>query len=169
MQPHRWQPTRLPHPWDSPVKNTGVGCHFLLLCMKPKRRGKNDYLVKRSTIIYGTESKERIHPLASLRQHILMWWRWHSWSQWVVQLDMSLHWNGGTMPRHSSLSLHHRGHYHGDMWFSQDDNQKTHFHILKKMELCVFQKIHHKFWCSSWALDYYCQVDNVMASILFLV
>ena len=31
---HRWQPTRLPHPWDSPGKNTGVGCHFLLQCMK---------------------------------------------------------------------------------------------------------------------------------------
>ena len=30
MRPHRWQPTRLPHPWDSPGKNTGVGCHFLL-------------------------------------------------------------------------------------------------------------------------------------------
>ena len=28
--PHRWQPTRLRHPWDSPGKNTGVGCHFLL-------------------------------------------------------------------------------------------------------------------------------------------
>ena len=27
---HRWQPTRLLHPWDSPGKNTGVGCHFLL-------------------------------------------------------------------------------------------------------------------------------------------
>ena len=28
MQPHRWQPTRLHHPWDSPDKNTGVGCHI---------------------------------------------------------------------------------------------------------------------------------------------
>ena len=27
---------RLPHPWDSPGKNTGVGCHFLLQCMKVK-------------------------------------------------------------------------------------------------------------------------------------
>jgi len=36
MQPHRQQPTRLPHPWDSPGKNTGVGCHFLLQCMKVK-------------------------------------------------------------------------------------------------------------------------------------
>ena len=34
--PHRRQPTRLPRPWDSPDKNTGVGCHFLLQCMKVK-------------------------------------------------------------------------------------------------------------------------------------
>ena len=31
--PHKWQPTRLPHPWDSPGKNTGVGCYFLLQCL----------------------------------------------------------------------------------------------------------------------------------------
>ena len=30
------KPTRLPRPWDSPGKNTGVGCHFLLQCMKVK-------------------------------------------------------------------------------------------------------------------------------------
>ena len=36
VQPHRRQPSRLPHPWDSPGKNTGVGCHFLLQCMKVK-------------------------------------------------------------------------------------------------------------------------------------
>ena len=36
MRPHRWQPTRLLCPWDSPGKNTGVGCHFLLQCMKVK-------------------------------------------------------------------------------------------------------------------------------------
>ena len=36
VQPHRRQPTRLPRPWDSPGKNTGVGCHFLLQCMRVK-------------------------------------------------------------------------------------------------------------------------------------
>ena len=36
VRPHRRQPTRLPHRWDSPGKNTGVGCHFLLQCMKVK-------------------------------------------------------------------------------------------------------------------------------------
>ena len=34
VRPQRRQPTRLLHPWDSPGKNTGVGCHFLLQCMK---------------------------------------------------------------------------------------------------------------------------------------
>ena len=34
VRPHGLQPTRLLHPWDSPGKNTGVGCHFLLQCMK---------------------------------------------------------------------------------------------------------------------------------------
>ena len=36
VQPQKRQPTRLPRPWDSPGKNTGVGCHFLLQCMKVK-------------------------------------------------------------------------------------------------------------------------------------
>ena len=36
VRPQRWQPTRLCCPWDSPGKNTGVGCHFLLQCMKVK-------------------------------------------------------------------------------------------------------------------------------------
>ena len=36
VRPHRRQPTRFPCPWDSPGKNTGVGCHYLLQCMKVK-------------------------------------------------------------------------------------------------------------------------------------
>ena len=36
VRPHGWQPTRLPHPWNSPGKNTGVGCHLLLQCRKVK-------------------------------------------------------------------------------------------------------------------------------------
>ena len=36
VRPQRLQPTRLPHPWDSPGENTGVSCHFLLQCMKVK-------------------------------------------------------------------------------------------------------------------------------------
>ena len=40
VRPHRRQPTRLPRTWDSPGKNTGVGGHFLLQCMKVKRESE---------------------------------------------------------------------------------------------------------------------------------
>ena len=36
VRSQRWQPTRLPHPWDSSGKDTGVSCHVLLQCMKAK-------------------------------------------------------------------------------------------------------------------------------------
>ena len=36
VRPHRWQPSRLPRPWDSPGRSTGVGCHFLLQYMRVK-------------------------------------------------------------------------------------------------------------------------------------
>ena len=40
MRPHGWQPTRLPHPWDSPGKNAGVGCHLLLQRIFPTQGSK---------------------------------------------------------------------------------------------------------------------------------
>ena len=40
VRPHRRQPTRLPRPWDSPGKNTRVGCHFLPQCMKVKSQNE---------------------------------------------------------------------------------------------------------------------------------
>ena len=40
VRPHRRQPIRLPRPWDSLGKNTGVGCHFLLQCIKVKSESK---------------------------------------------------------------------------------------------------------------------------------
>ena len=36
VRPHKWQTIKFPRPWDSPGKNTGVGCHFLLQSMKGK-------------------------------------------------------------------------------------------------------------------------------------
>ena len=41
VRPQRWQPTRLRCPWDSPGKNTGVGCHFLLQCTKVKSESED--------------------------------------------------------------------------------------------------------------------------------
>ena len=42
VRPHRRQPTRLPCPWDTPGKNTGVGCHFLLQCMEVKSESESE-------------------------------------------------------------------------------------------------------------------------------
>ena len=44
VQPHRRQPTRLPRPWDSPGKNTGMGCHFLLQSRKVKSESEDAQL-----------------------------------------------------------------------------------------------------------------------------
>ena len=43
--PHRRQPTRLPRPWESSGKTTGMGCHFLLQCMKVKVKSLNHVLL----------------------------------------------------------------------------------------------------------------------------
>ena len=46
------QPTRLPRPWDSPGKNTGVGCHFLLQCMKMKSLSRVQLLATPWTAVH---------------------------------------------------------------------------------------------------------------------
>ena len=52
VRPHRRQPTRLPPPWDSPGKNTGVGCHFLLQCIKVK----SESAIKKQRFYFGNKS-----------------------------------------------------------------------------------------------------------------
>ena len=49
VRPRRRQPIRLPHPWDSLGKNTGVGCHFLLQCIKAKSQSE----VSQSCLTYS--------------------------------------------------------------------------------------------------------------------
>ena len=52
LRPHRQKPTRLPYPWDSPSKNTGVGCHFLLQCVKMKSLSRARLLATPWTAAY---------------------------------------------------------------------------------------------------------------------
>ena len=54
VRPHRCQPTRLSCPWDSPGKNTGVGCHFLLQFMKVKLLSRVQLLGTPWTAAYQT-------------------------------------------------------------------------------------------------------------------
>ena len=73
VQPHRWQPTRLLCPWDSPGKNTGVGCHFLL-----------------HAACFSTSVIDVINcfPVASLLRS-LIWPHLHPWlSRWLVSTTL---------------------------------------------------------------------------------
>ena len=60
--PHRRQPTRLPHPWDSPGKNTGVGCHFLLQCMKVKSESEVSQSCATLSDPHGLQHTRLLHP-----------------------------------------------------------------------------------------------------------
>ena len=83
VRPHRQQPTRLLHPWDSPGKNSGVGCHFLLQCMKVKSESEvaqscltlsdpmNCSLPGSSTIITQSLKCYGIFQIKTMRYHLI--------------------------------------------------------------------------------------------------
>ena len=60
VRPHRWQPIMLPHLWDSPGKNPGVGCHFLLYCMTAKSESRS--VVFDSLWPHGLKPTSLLHP-----------------------------------------------------------------------------------------------------------
>ena len=70
VRPHRWQPTRLRCPWDSPGKNTGVGCHFLLQCIKVKVKSLSKCPTLRDPMDYSLPGSS-IHGIFQAR--VLEW------------------------------------------------------------------------------------------------
>ena len=62
VRPQSQQPTRLPRPWDSPGKNTGVGYHFLLQCMKVKSESETAQLCPTLLRLYGLQPTRLLHP-----------------------------------------------------------------------------------------------------------
>ena len=72
VRPHRQQPIRLPCPWDSPGKNTGVGCHFLLQCIKVKSESEVAQLwLTLSDPMDGSPPGSSIHGIFQAR--VLEW------------------------------------------------------------------------------------------------
>ena len=102
VRPHRWQPIRLPHPWDSPGKNTGVGCHFLLQCMKVKSESE-------VTQSYPTLSDpmdcsppgSSVHGIFQAR--VL---EWAAIAQMLIKLNTPSKVLGGTLAMDSQLDFH---------------------------------------------------------------
>ena len=87
--PQRWQPTRLPHPWDSPGMNTGLGCHFLLQCMKVKRESEVTQLCP--TLCDPIDSSLPGFPVPGILQARTLEWVAVSFSnawKWKVQVKL---------------------------------------------------------------------------------
>ena len=62
VRPHWQQPARLPRPWDSPGKNNGVGCHFLLQYMKVKSESEVAQSCPDSLRPHGLQPTRLLHP-----------------------------------------------------------------------------------------------------------
>ena len=91
VRPHGLQPTRLPGPWDSTGKNTGVGCHFLLQCMKVKSESEvTQPCPTRSDLV--TYNSLRLHGLYVAFQASL-----------PKELTRQERWNGVTFPSPGDL------------------------------------------------------------------
>ena len=89
LQPHRLQPTRSLHPWDFPGKNTGVGCHFLLQCMKVK--SESEVTQPCPTLCYPMDCSlpgSSIHRIFQAR--VLKW----------VAISFSTIWPSNLTPKH---------------------------------------------------------------------
>ena len=99
LWPHRRQPTRLPHPWDSPGKNTEVGCHFLLQCMKVKSESEvtqspqtwlvsgYDRLLCAAHGEVGKSPTGRVEPQRLTPIHLTFWFR-----PWLHSIPTELPW-----------------------------------------------------------------------------
>ena len=102
VRPHRWQPIRLPRPWDSPGKNTGVGCHFLLHMtnLDSKLKSRDITLPTKVCLV-----KAMVFPVS----HVWMWeldhkvesWRIDAFELWCWRKLMRVPWTA----RRSSQSI----------------------------------------------------------------
>ena len=106
VRPHRWQPTRLRRPQDSPGKNTGVGCHFLVQCTKVKSESEVAQLcLTLSDPMVGSLPGSSVHGIFQARLlewgaiafSICVWkldykesWAPKNWCFWAVMLEKTL-------------------------------------------------------------------------------
>ena len=78
VRPRRRQPTRLLHLWDSPGKNTGVGCHVLLQCMKVK--SESEVVQSYPTLCDPMTPQYKVFKKSFLKMHSLQSRKWQTHS-----------------------------------------------------------------------------------------
>ena len=94
VRPQRRQPTRLPRPWDSPGKNTGVGCHFLLQCMQVKgeREVAQSCLTLRDPMDCSPPGSS-VHGSSQARglEWVTVWYKHNLYMHWETKKLHDLH------------------------------------------------------------------------------
>ena len=89
VRPRRRQPTRLLRPWDSPGKNAGVGCHFLLQCMKVK--SESEVAQSCPTLCNSMDCSPPGSPVPGILQARMLEWGAISFSnawKWKVKVKL---------------------------------------------------------------------------------
>ena len=88
VRPHRCQPSRLPRPWDSPGKNSGVGCHFLLQCMRVKSESEvGQSYPTLSDLMDCSPSGSSVHGIFQAR---VLEWGAIAFSDWMLLYSLIL-------------------------------------------------------------------------------
>ena len=127
VRPHGRQPTRLPRPWDSPGKNTGVGCHFLLQCMKVKSESEvaqscptqRPHGLQPTRLLHPWDfpgmypEKTTIQPVFTVALFTIA----RTWKQPKCPLtdEWIMMWHSYTMEYHSAIKKHKTGSF-VEMW-----------------------------------------------------
>ena len=144
VRPHRWQPTRLPHPWDSSGKNTGVGCYFLLHCIAWMRI---KYVLMRmlkspSWWLSGKESTCNAGDLQLARDVSFIPW----WGRFPGK-------GNGNLLQYSCLeNPMDRGTWH---WWGHKDSDSTEQLNNNKSPLS-FGTRHKSRWREIWSISWWC-------------
>ena len=90
MWSQRRQPTRLPRPWDSPGKNTGVGCHFLLQCMRVKSESED--VQSCPTLSYPMDCSLPGSSVHGIFQARVLEWGAIAFSKYILEPSNHDHW-----------------------------------------------------------------------------
>ena len=96
VRPHRRQPTRLPRPWDSPGKNTGVGCHFLLQCRKVE--SESEVAQSCPTLSDPMDCSPLGSSIHGIFQARALEWGATAFFNWMADLRQITHSSGNQMP-----------------------------------------------------------------------
>ena len=140
--PHRRQPTRLPRPWDSPGKNTGVGCHFLL----QQCHWHPDLLVNSNQYIYYTVCLYICVCVCVYLYSIYYSESLLGFSIWILIVFLSTTSSSSALPCHNKWQVHFSCYLHWKHWDHSTSKLSASFSAITCNIYIFHIQIHFPFW-----------------------